>query len=142
MPKRGLCKNERHFSSGELAREARKLDGRRNNGHDVLQSMAPCSLPSIPHTLPAKRIRSCIQNALARGQGAEREYLIRGNLLGRSDYFVKLGGALFVLGEHHVDLRIGGNGDDNAAVGIEAHDFGIASCADVLGQPFPEHIVL
>ena len=92
----------------------------------VLRSMVPCSLPSIPHTLPAKRIRSCTQNALARGQGAEREYLIRGNLLGRSAYSVKVRGTMFVLGEHYVDLRIGRNGDDHAAVGIETHDFGIA----------------
>jgi hypothetical protein len=99
--------------------------------------MVPCSLPSILHTLPVKRIRSCTQNALARGQGAERECLIRGNLLGRSDYFVKFGRALLVLGEHDVDLRIGRNGDDHTAVGIEAHHFGITSCADVFGEPLP-----
>jgi len=127
---------------GELAREARKLDGRNKNGHAVLLSMAPCSLPSVTDTGPVKKIRSCTQNALAWGQGAKRECLIRGNLLDRSDYFVKFGRALLVLGEHDVDLCIGRNGDDNTAVGVEAHDFGITSCANVLGKPLPEHIVL
>lgn len=50
---------------------------------------------------------------------------------------MKLGGGLFVLGEHDVDLRVGGNGDDYAAIGIEAHDLGVARSADVLGQPLP-----
>ena len=55
------------------------------------------------------------------------------NLLGCGDYLVKLGGTLFVLGEHDVDLGVSGNGNDHATVGIEVHDFGIACGSDVLG---------
>jgi len=47
-----------------------------------------------------------------------------------------------MLGEHDVDLGVGGHGNDHATVGIEAHDFGIASRTDVLGQPLPQHIAL
>ena len=39
-----------------------------------------------------------------------------GGLLSRSAYLVKLGGGLFVFGEHDVDLRVGRNGNDNAVV--------------------------
>ena len=56
---------------GELAREARKPRRAQRMDTTGLRSIVPCSLPSIPHTVPAKRIRSCTLNALARCQGAE-----------------------------------------------------------------------
>ncbi len=91
--------------------------------------------------LPARRIEGT-KKTLARGPGQREESCLAGSLLSRGYDFVKLGGALLVLGENDVVLCIGGNGDDHTAVGIEAHGFGVTSCADVLGEPLPEHIVL
>ena len=67
------------------------------------------------------------KNALALEPGREKEVCGCRGLLNRGRCRVKLGGGLFVLSEHDVDLlRVGGNGDDYAAVGIEAHDLGVA----------------
>ena len=71
------------------------------------------------------------------GQGEEKRRVGRRDLLNRGGCRVELGGGLFVLSEHDVDLRVGGNGDDYAAVGIEAHDLRVTRGADVLGQPLP-----
>ncbi len=62
-------------------------------------------------------------------------------LLSRGSYFVKLRGGLFVLGEDYVDLRVRGDGNDDAAVRIEIHHFGVARRADVFGQPLPQHVI-
>ena len=58
---------------------------------------------------------------------------------GRCD-LVKLCGVLGVPGKDDVDLRIGGHGHDNAAIGVQAHHLRIARCADILGQPLPQHV--
>ena len=47
-----------------------------------------------------------------------------------------------MFGEHYVYLRIRGHGDDHTAIGIQAHDLRITSRADILSQPFPEHVSL
>ena len=60
-------------------------------------------------------------------------------LAGRCD-LVKLCGVLGMPGKDDVDLRIGGHGHDNAAIGVQAHHLRIARCADILGQPLPQHV--
>jgi hypothetical protein len=85
----------------------------------------------------------CPQKALARRPGRKKERKeVCSALLGCRDYLVKFGWVLLVLGEDNVDLSVGGNEDDDTTVRIKIHDLGVARCADVLGQPLPEHIVL
>jgi hypothetical protein len=62
-------------------------------------------------------------------------------LLRCGSYFVKLGGGLFVLGENYVDLRVRGDRNDDAAVRIQIHHFGVARSADVFGQPLSQHVI-
>ena len=69
------------------------------------------------------------------GQGEEMRREVCERLLGRWAHLVKLGRRSFVFGEHDVDLRVGRNGNDHTAVGIEAHHLGVARRADILGQP-------
>lgn len=48
---------------------------------------------------------------------------------------------MLVLGEHDVDLGVGRNGNDDAAVRVESHDLGVAGGPDVFGESFTKHIV-
>jgi hypothetical protein len=67
---------------------------------------------------------------------SEEGVVVRRNLLSRRCHLVKLGRTRFVFGKHYVDLRVGRNGNDHAAIGIEAHYLGVTRSADILSQPF------
>src|ERR1700691_3337078 len=104
--------------------------------------MEPTMPPRISDQLTANGIRSQhTESPGTRARAKRGSVCFAGNLLGSGDYFVKFGRTLLVFGEYDVDLGVGGNRNDHATVGIEAHDFGIARGADVLGQPLPQHIV-
>jgi hypothetical protein len=62
-------------------------------------------------------------------------------LLCRRSYFMKFRRGLFVLGKDDIDLRVRGDGNDDAAVRIEIHHFGVARRANVFGQPLPQHVI-
>ena len=64
-----------------------------------------------------------------------------GKLLSSGCRSVKLGWTLRVFGEHDVDFCAGWHRNDHAAVGVEAHHFGIARGPDILGETLPQHVV-
>jgi hypothetical protein len=71
------------------------------------------------------------------GQGERKSRILVVDLLRRWSYFMKSRGGLFVPGEDYIDLRVRRDGNDDAAVRIEIHHFGIARRTDIFSQPLP-----